>query len=93
MDRIKKSMDTEHIKVLTGVRRSGKTFVLKQVREELRNRGILENQIIPQRRRPHPAGNNGNDPGFGNFLKASGRIPKIKHYKRCVRCNNVARTF
>ena len=35
------AIDNEFIKVITGVRRSGKSVLLMQVQDELRNRGIL----------------------------------------------------
>ena len=39
-------IDKDVIKVLTGVRRSGKSVMLKLLMEELKNRGINENQFI-----------------------------------------------
>lgn len=40
------TMDNEFIKVITGVRRSGKSVLLMQVQDELRNRGISADQIV-----------------------------------------------
>jgi predicted AAA+ superfamily ATPase len=46
LDRLKKYQDTEFVKVITGVRRSGKTFVLRMFRDYLQESGIASNQII-----------------------------------------------
>ena len=46
LEKIVKLIDTEDIKVITGVRRCGKTVLLKQIIDELENRGIAsENNI------------------------------------------------
>ena len=39
-------IDKDVIKILTGIRRSGKSVMLKLLMEELKNRGINENQFI-----------------------------------------------
>ncbi|WP_143462279.1 ATP-binding protein [Levilactobacillus enshiensis] len=46
LDRLKKYQDTEFVKVITGVRRSGKTFVLRMFRDFLKESGIRDEQII-----------------------------------------------
>lgn len=46
LEKIVKLIDTEDIKLITGVRRCGKTVLLKQIIDELENRGIASENII-----------------------------------------------
>ena len=46
LEKIVKLIDTEDIKFITGVRRCGKTVLLKQIIDELENRGIASENII-----------------------------------------------
>lgn len=46
LNRLRKFQNTEFVKVITGVRRSGKTFILRMFRDELHNQGIPDKQII-----------------------------------------------
>lgn len=46
LNRLKKFQDTEFVKVITGVRRSGKTYILKMFRDELLRQGIQPDQIV-----------------------------------------------
>lgn len=46
LDKIKRLMDTNEIKLITGVRRSGKTYFLKSIMEELKDRQIHDDNII-----------------------------------------------
>nr|WP_278514454.1 ATP-binding protein [Methanobrevibacter smithii] len=46
LEKIVKLIDTEDIKVITGVRRCGKTVLLKQIIDKLENRGIASENII-----------------------------------------------
>ena len=46
LEKIVKLIDTEDIKVITGVRRCGKTVLLKQIIDEIENRGIASENII-----------------------------------------------
>ena len=46
LNEIKRLINKEPIKVITGVRRSGKTYLLKSIHEELKNQEIKEENII-----------------------------------------------
>ena len=46
LDKIKKFIDEEEIKIITGVRRSGKTCLLKQIIEELKLKGVSQENIF-----------------------------------------------
>ncbi|WP_338215752.1 ATP-binding protein [Companilactobacillus muriivasis] len=46
LNKLRKFQNTEFVKVITGVRRSGKTFILRMFRDELRQQGIPDDQII-----------------------------------------------
>lgn len=46
LKKIRDSYDSELIKIIVGVRRSGKSVLMTQIIEELRERGIKENHII-----------------------------------------------
>ena len=49
MEQISSFIDTPFVKVLTGVRRCGKSTVMEMIKEELEKRGILKEQIISYR--------------------------------------------
>jgi len=46
MRQIRPFIDTEMIKVLTGIRRSGKSVMLRLIQEELKKRGVKDSQCI-----------------------------------------------
>ena len=46
LNQIKRLIDKEPIKIITGVRRSGKTYLLKSIQEELKKRGVNEENIF-----------------------------------------------
>lgn len=46
MNKLEKLMNTDDVKIITGVRRSGKTHLIKTFMEELKNRNIPEENII-----------------------------------------------
>ena len=46
LNQIKRMIDKEPIKIITGVRRSGKTYLLKSIHDELENRGIKKENIF-----------------------------------------------
>lgn len=46
MDKILPYIDTPYIKILTGVRRCGKSTILAMLQEELKRRGVDEKQIL-----------------------------------------------
>lgn len=46
MNRLKAMINTEFVKVITGVRRSGKSFLLLMLRDYLEEQGISKDQII-----------------------------------------------
>lgn len=49
MDKIMPYVDTPFVKILTGVRRCGKSTILKLIMEQLRERGIPESRIVSYR--------------------------------------------
>ena len=49
MDQIIPFIDTPFVKILTGVRRCGKSTVMEMIKEELQNRGVPEDAIIAYR--------------------------------------------
>ena len=46
LKKIRKFIDEEEIKVITGLRRSGKTYFLKQIMNELKEKGINDSNIV-----------------------------------------------
>lgn len=46
LNQIRRLIDKDPIKIITGVRRSGKTYLLKSIQEELKNRGISDENIF-----------------------------------------------
>ena len=46
LNKIVRLIDTDPIKIITGVRRSGKTYLLKSISEELKNRGVSDENIF-----------------------------------------------
>ena len=46
MARIRPFIDDDLIKVLTGIRRSGKSVMLELIKDELRARGVTEEQLV-----------------------------------------------
>ena len=46
LNQIERLIDKEPIKIITGVRRSGKTYLLKSIQKELENRGIKKENIF-----------------------------------------------
>ena len=46
LKRIRKLIGTEEVKVITGVRRSGKTCLLKLIIDELKEKGVSEENIF-----------------------------------------------
>ena len=46
MERIKPFMDAPLVKVLTGIRRCGKSTIMKMIRKELIDRGVDETKIL-----------------------------------------------
>ena len=46
LERIKELKDTPDIKIITGIRRSGKSVILKQIMDELKENNVDDNHII-----------------------------------------------
>lgn len=46
MDKVKRFMNQEEIKLITGVRRCGKTFLLRMIKDELIKQGVPEENIF-----------------------------------------------
>ena len=46
VDKIMAFTDTPFVKILTGVRRCGKSTILKMIMENLRQRGVPEERIV-----------------------------------------------
>ena len=46
LEKIRRLINTEPIKIITGVRRSGKTYLLHSIKEELIERGISKENIF-----------------------------------------------
>lgn len=46
LELLRKFRDTEFVKVITGVRRAGKTYLLRMFQEELRRSGIADDHIL-----------------------------------------------
>lgn len=46
LSKIRPFYDVDFIKVITGIRRCGKSIILMQIMDELKNKGIDEEQII-----------------------------------------------
>ena len=49
VDKIMAYTDTPFVKILTGIRRCGKSTILKMIMERLRDCGIPENRIVSYR--------------------------------------------
>ena len=46
MEKIRSLMDKDIIKVITGIRRCGKSYFLNQIVEEIKKTGVFEENII-----------------------------------------------
>lgn len=46
LEKIRRLINTEPIKIITGVRRSGKTYLLHSIKEELIEQGISKENIF-----------------------------------------------
>ena len=46
LSRIRGFYDSDLVKILVGIRRCGKSVILNQIVEEIKDKGVLENHII-----------------------------------------------
>ena len=90
LEKIVKLIDTEDIKVITGVRRCGKTVLLKQIIDELENRGIASENIIYMSFESSKYKNIRNDNDLDEFIFSSAPMWKSENmffnwnYKTCL---------
>ena len=79
LEKIVKLIDTEDIKVITGVRRCGKTVLLKQIIDELENRGIASENIIYMSFESSKYKNIRNDDDLDEFIECTQNDYKLEY--------------
>ena len=79
LKKIRDSYDSELIKVIIGVRRSGKSVLMKQIIEELKEKGIQDNHIIYMNFEDYDYIDFTNPKRFNDYVKSK-ILDKEKYY-------------
>ena len=87
LDKIIAFQDTEPVKVFTGIRRCGKSSLLKLMTLHLKENGIADNQILEMNFESHALHNLDSD-SFYDYVKQH-IIPDKRMYLLCERALSV----
>ena len=79
LEKLRDSYDSELIKIITGVRRSGKSVLMTQIMDEIRAKGVAEDHIIYNNFEDYDYSDYTNPKKFNEFIKDK-IIDKKKYY-------------